>query len=167
MKPLMLKHDPVFDIQQDLARIRSAVSDQHNASGSADTLLFPTSRAYIVTDKFVPVAIFDKLGPAFGALLKLSLVDIPSDIDNPKGSLYLDTLDMLRRIIHSRGVKCPYTVAVFIADSVCFHFKIPVEALIVFCDRLKDHDIIDREIWEILYDYGIDDPCLDADIDGD
>lgn len=167
MRPLMFKSDPVFDIKQDLARIRSAVSDQHNASVSADTLLFPTSRAYIVTDKFVPVAIFDKLGPAFGALLKLSLVDIPGDVDNKEGSLYLDTLDTLRRMVHARGVKRPYTVAVFIADSVCFHFKIPVEALIVFCDRLQDHDIIDREIWEILYDYGMDEPCLDTDSDGD
>lgn len=165
MMPLALKYDPVFDIQQDLDRIRTAVQQGHSGGASAGTLLFPTSRAYIVTDKFKPVAIFDKLGPAFGTMLKLSLVSCPNDIDNPQASLYMDTLNTLRRIIHTRGFKCPYTVAVFIADSVCFHFKIPVEALLVFCDRLRDHDIIDREIWEILYDVGLDEPELDSDGD--
>lgn len=166
MMPLALKYDPVFDIQQDLDRIRAAVQQRTNSQPDG-TSLFPVSRAYIVTDKFKPVAIFDKLGPAFGALLKLSLATMPNDLDNVNGSLYIDLLNSLRKIIHSRGFKCPYTVAVFIADRVCFHFKIPVEALVVLCDRLKSHDIINRDIWEILYDCGLYEPDIDSDLDGD
>ncbi|MBS4068908.1 MAG: hypothetical protein KGZ62_09920 [Sulfurimonas sp.] len=165
MTPLTLKYDPVFNIQQDLDRIREAVLQGHRGS-STKTLLFPTSRAYIVTDKFKPVAIFDKLGPAFGALLKISLATLPGNIKTPQPSLYIELLNSLRKIIRSRRVKCPYTVAVFIADSVCFHFKIPVEGLLVFCDRLRDHDIINRDIWEILYDCGIEEPGIDGDPDG-
>lgn len=165
MMPLRLKYDPVFDIQQDLDRIRAAVR-QDNDRATADKLLFPTSRAYVVTDKFQPVAIFDKLGPAFGALLKLSLATTPNDIENLDGSLYIDLLNSLRKIIYSRGFKCPYTVAVFIADSVCFHFKIPVEALLVFCDRLRDHDIINRDFWEVVYDCSIYEPGPDGEPEG-
>lgn len=166
MMPLRLKYDPVFNVQQDLDRIRAAVR-QDNHRPTANKLLLPTSRAYIVTDKFKPVAIFDKLGSAFGALLKLSLTTTPNDIENLDGSLYIDLLNSLRKIIHSRGFKCPYTVAVFIADSVCFHFKIPVEALLVLCDRLRDNDIIYRDIWEVVYDIGLDEPGLDGDPDGE
>lgn len=166
MISVRLKYDPVFDIEQDLERIRTAVQ-QRNDRALDGTLLFPTSRAYIVTDKFKPVAIFDKIGPAFGALLKLSLATIPDDIENQDESLYIDLLNSLRKIIHSRGFKCPYTVAVFIADSVCFHFKIPVELLLVLCDRLRDSDIINRDIWEIVYDLGIYEPGVDGDCDGD
>ena len=165
MMPVQLKYDSVFDVQQDIGRIRAAVQQRHN-SAPAGTVLFPVSRAYIVTDKFKPVAIFDKLGPGFGVLLKLSLATLPNDLENPQGSLYIDLLNSLRKIIHTRGFKCPYTVAVFIADRVCFHFNIPVEALLVFCDRLRDHDIVNRDIWETLYDYGVDEPGLDGDIDG-
>lgn len=166
MFSVRLKYDPVFDIQQDLERIRAAVQ-QRDGSAPAGTLLFPTSRAYIVTDKFKPVAIFDKLGPAFGALLKLSLATVPNDIENQDGSLYIDLLNSLRKIIHSRGFKCPYTVAVFVADSVCFHFKIPVELLLVLYDRLRESDIINRDIWEIAYDIGAYEPGTDGDADGD
>lgn len=165
MLPLWLNCEPVFNVDKDLKKIRQAIKDSPCYTGR-NVAVFPTSRAYIVTRRLKPIAIFDKLGPGFGGLLKLALAMCPDDIDNPDGYVDVELMNTLRKAVHSRGFQRPYTVAVFVGDRICFHFNIPVDLLLVICDRLRDRDIVSRNLWEELYDFGIDDPQLDTESDG-
>jgi len=153
--PLHLKYEPHFDLDSDLDLIHEALCSEPEKI-RANVLMFPTSRAYIVNENLEPVAIFDGLGPAFGGLLKLVLAMTPEHIDNPENYADIEVMNKLRPAVNSPDFIKPYILAVFIADSVCFHLHISTDLMIVLCERLRDLDIVNRDLWEYLYDSGIE-----------
>lgn len=156
MLPLRFKYEPVFDIDKDLNLIRKALTDKKPSRVDPKIVVFPTCRAYVVTEKAVPVAIFDRLGAAFGSLLKLALTVAPEHIDNPQGYRDVEVMNVLRKAVHSRGFKRPYTVAVFVGDQLSFHFAISLDLLLVLNERLADLDIVSRDFWEFIFEAGME-----------
>lgn len=154
MLTLRLMSTPVFNVDNDISKIRTAVRAGEAVPANKVAPL-PCLRCYLVTADFEPMAIFDRIGAQqIGGLLKLALCFSSGHIDNPRGYRDLEIMNTLRPAVTSGGFKKPYRVAVLCADRVLFHFSIPVDLGLVLCERLAEFDIVDRGIWEGLYDAG-------------
>jgi hypothetical protein len=166
MLPLRLKKDPVFDIDKDIDKIEKAVSNS-GVQVPDNVTPFPTARAYILDEHFEPVAIFDRIDyPGFGGLLKLALTMKPNHIDNPAGHVDLWLMNEIRQMIDQDWTG-PYTVAVMVGADVYFHFPAATDLVVVLCERMASYDIVDRRLFECVFDAGHIAGRKDFGVDGD
>lgn len=154
MLPLRLKYEPVFDINRDLDLLGAALQGDNETDIDPKVAFFPTSRAYIVTSDLEPVAIFDRPGAAVGGFIKLAITMTPDHIDNPMGLNDLKVMNALRNAVNSEDFKRPYRLAVFVADRLFLHVPISPDLMLVLCERLGELDIVDRGLWEFVFDAG-------------